>query len=94
MLDTELDGPEMAVINDPNIRISVVIMTGVLLDTCQAVDTTPTRPLAFQRHGQVVFQLEVCVDGGMGGGSPPPERHIRLGDVVVSQPQRTLRGIV
>ncbi|KAF9891512.1 hypothetical protein FE257_003979 [Aspergillus nanangensis] len=31
---------------------------------------------------------------GIGGGAPTPDRDIRLGDVVVSQPQRTLGGVV
>ncbi|RDW74453.1 uncharacterized protein DSM5745_07115 [Aspergillus mulundensis] len=38
--------------------------------------------------------LEFCLMVGIGGGVPSPENDIRLGDVVVSQPQGTYGGVV
>lgn len=38
--------------------------------------------------------LEFCLMVGIGGGVPSPENDVRLGDVVISQPQGTYGGVV
>ncbi|KAH8728256.1 WD domain-containing protein, partial [Phaeosphaeriaceae sp. PMI808] len=96
MLDHEFDGPEANEVNDNNAyvfgrigRHNVVIgclptgRYGISSATSVAKDMVRSFP-------NLRFALMV----GIGGGAPTQERDIRLGDVVVSVPQRRLGGVV
>ncbi|KAL4911940.1 nucleoside phosphorylase domain-containing protein [Aspergillus aurantiobrunneus] len=51
----------------------------------------PSRQLGHRKRG---YSLEFCLMVGIGGRVPSPENDVRLGDVVVSQPQGTYGGVV
>ncbi|EEU36296.1 uncharacterized protein NECHADRAFT_72796 [Fusarium vanettenii 77-13-4] len=96
MLDDEFDGLEAADPNDDNTYVfgrihkhNVVIgclpsgIYGTTSAACVARDMVRSFP-------NLRFALMV----GIGGGAPTPERDIRLGDVVVSEPKGELGGVL
>ncbi|KAK3372636.1 hypothetical protein B0H63DRAFT_514004 [Podospora didyma] len=85
MLDDELDGSETDAVNDNNTYVLGRIAKHNIVIGC-----LPDQ----MRYGPIVPQLEVRLDGGIGGGAPTPEKDIRLGDVVVSVPRGALGGVV
>ncbi|RSL88930.1 hypothetical protein CEP51_001482 [Fusarium floridanum] len=96
MLDDEYDGLEAADPNDDNTYVfgrihkhNVVIgclpsgIYGTTSAACVARDMVRSFP-----------NLRFALMAGIGGGAPTPERDIRLGDVVVSEPKGELGGVV
>ncbi|RYP05136.1 hypothetical protein DL764_004021 [Monosporascus ibericus] len=96
MRDDKFEGPETSAVNDNNTyafgRISghnVVI--GCLPDGRYGNSSAASVARDMIRSfPNLRFALMV----GIGGGAPTRDRHIRLGDVVVSSPQGTLGGVV
>ncbi|KAK1238101.1 hypothetical protein MKX08_002680 [Trichoderma sp. CBMAI-0020] len=95
MLDEDLAGPELAEDNDSNTYFFGRIGKHRIVISCLPPGhrgTTPATRLAkdmMRSFPQLRFLLMV----GTAGGVPTEERDIRLGDVVVSQPNKRSGGV-
>lgn len=96
MVDEELQGPETGLQNDKNtyffgrIGEHYVVIVCLPLGRYGATSATRVAKDMMRSFPQLRFYLMV----GTAGGAPTSERDIRLGDVVVSQPNGTNRGVI
>ncbi|KAM0263764.1 hypothetical protein ACHAQJ_001080 [Trichoderma viride] len=95
MLDEDLDGPEVAKQNDSNTYFFGRIGKHNIVISCLPVGRHGTSPATrvakdmWRSFPRLRFLLMV----GTAGGAPTEERDIRLGDVIVSQPNGVSGGV-
>ncbi|KAL2673672.1 hypothetical protein Neosp_012115 [[Neocosmospora] mangrovei] len=96
MLDDEFDGPDAADSNDDNTYVFGRIHKHNVVIGCLPSGIYGTTPAACVARDMVrTFpNLKFALMVGIGGGAPTPERDIRLGDVVVSEPKGELGGVL
>ncbi|GAD98496.1 multiple ankyrin repeats single kh domain protein, putative [Paecilomyces variotii No. 5] len=96
MLDEEFDGPDINETNDNNTYVFGRIGGHYVIIGClpAGVYGTSSAAAVAKDMARSFPNLRFALMVGIGGGAPTPEKDIRLGDVVVSQPQGTLNGVV
>ncbi|KAJ9300709.1 hypothetical protein DTO271G3_1873 [Paecilomyces variotii] len=96
MLDEEFDGPDINEANDNNTYVFGRIGGHYVIIGCLPAGIYGTNSAAAvaKDMARSFPNLRFALMVGIGGGAPTPERDIRLGDVVVSQPQGKLNGVV
>lgn len=96
MLDDEYEGPETSELNDNNTYVFGSIGGHYLIIGCLPAGVYGTSPAtAVAKDMARSFpNLRFALMVGIGGGAPTAARDIRLGDVVVSLPTKTLGGVV
>lgn len=96
MLDEKLDGPSINEANDNNTYVFGRIAGHYVTIAClpAGIYGTSSAAAVAKDMARSFPNLQFVLMVGVGGGAPTPERDIRLGDVVVSQPQGTLNGVV
>jgi nucleoside phosphorylase len=96
MLDEEFEGPETSEINDNNAYVFGCIGEHNVVIGCLPAGQYGISSAAVVARDMVrsFTRLRFALLVGIGGGAPTPERDIRLGDVVVSEPQGKLGGVI
>jgi len=96
MLDDKFDGPETNEVNDNNTyAFGRIGGHNVVIGCLPAGQYGTSSATSVARDMVRSFpNLRFALMVGIGGGAPTREREIRLGDVVVSQPQGKLGGVV
>ncbi|KAJ9269877.1 hypothetical protein DTO212C5_4051 [Paecilomyces variotii] len=96
MLDEEFDGPDINEANDNNTYVFGRIGGHYVIIGClpAGIYGTSSAAAVAKDMARSFPNLRFALMVGIGGGAPTPDRDIRLGDVVVSQPQGTLNGVV
>lgn len=96
MLDAEFEGPDTAEVNDNNSYVFGRISEHNVVLGCLPGGQYGTNSAASVARDMVRSfpKLRFALMVGIGGGTPTAGKDIRLGDVVVSQPQGKLGGVV
>ncbi|KAL7794269.1 nucleoside phosphorylase domain-containing protein [Trichoderma ceciliae] len=96
MLDEDLDGPEVAELNDSNTYFFGRIGEHRVVIGCLPSGRYGTSPATRVAKDMVRSfpQLRLLFMVGVAGGAPTEERDIRLGDVVVSEPNGNSGGVI
>ncbi|EFY97663.2 Ankyrin repeat protein [Metarhizium robertsii ARSEF 23] len=96
MLDAEFDGPDTADVNDNSSYVYGCISGHNVVLGCLPGGQYGTNSAASVARDMVRSfpKLRFALMVGIGGGAPTAGKDIRLGDVVVSQPQGKLGGVV
>ncbi|KAL1850813.1 hypothetical protein Plec18167_002552 [Paecilomyces lecythidis] len=96
MLDEKIDGPNSNKTNDNNTYVFGRIGGHYVIICClpAGIYGTSSAAAVAKDMARSFPNIRFALMVGIGGGAPTPERDIRLGDVVVSQPQGTLSGVV
>jgi nucleoside phosphorylase len=96
MLDTEFEGPEVNEVNDDNTYAFGSVGGHYVVVGCLPAGQYGTNSAACVASDMVRSfpNLRFALMVGIGGGAPTSERDIRLGDVVVSQPNKEFGGVV
>lgn len=96
MLDDEYDSLDAADPNDDNTYVFGRIHKHNVVIGCLPSGICGTNSAACVARDMVRSfpKLRFALMVGIGGGAPTPERDIRLGDVVVSEPQGQLGGVL
>ena len=96
MLDDEFVGPETNEVNDNNTYVFGYVKGHNVVIGCMPAGRYGTSSSASVARDMVRSfpNLRFALMVGIGGGAPTPERDIRLGDVVISQPLGGFGGVV
>ncbi|KAJ6437571.1 hypothetical protein O9K51_09777 [Purpureocillium lavendulum] len=96
MLDVEYDGPETTNEHDNNTYVFGRISKHNVIIGCLPGGRYGTNSAATVARDMVRSfpHLKFALMVGIGGGAPTPDRDIRLGDVVVSEPHGKLGGVL
>ena len=96
MLDYELEGPEINEANDDNTYVFGSVSGHHVVVGCLPTGRYGTNSAARVASDMVRSfpNLRFALMVGIGGGAPTADRDIRLGDVVVSQPNEDFGGVI